>query len=283
MNWIVVKRLPLDQDIAPLAKLLTARGFIYRVIEEQGQQVLSVQDPHLVEPLQQLIDQFLMGKIDLPTVGIPQNRPQQGIPFHATPVTLILIILSALGALLVETEMGQQWALWFTFQATNEQHRFVSLADTLTTGQWWRLLTPAFLHFGLFHVLFNSLWMWDLGRRVELALGKYNYLLLFATTAIVANLTQYFWNNDALFGGMSGVVYALVGFIWLRRQLTPQPLYAVPLSIIGFMLVWLLLCMSGFVDNFIDGSVANAAHVGGLFSGMLLGAVTGLYSRRKAV
>src|SRR5690606_25800074 len=125
----------------------------------------------------------------------------------------------------------------------------------------WRLLTPAFLHFGFFHLLFNSLWMWDLGRRLELGLGWKHYLLFVLCSAVTANLTQYMWGGSALFGGMSGVVYALVGFIWLRQRFDASPVFAVPKSIIAFMLVWLVLCMTGVVDYFIAGSVANAAHV----------------------
>lgn len=83
-----------------------------------------------------------------------------------------------------------------------------------------------------------------------------------------------------MFGGMSGVVYALVGFIWIRHKIAPHPLFAVAPGIIGFMLFWLVFCMTGIVDVFIDGSVANAAHLGGLISGMLLGAASGIHARQ---
>ena len=278
MNWIVVKYLPLEQDLTPLARFLSARGFIYRVSEEDGQQVLSVQDPQLVEPLTQLVEQFMRGEIDLPASAGGGSPREQGLSPFVTPVTLSLIMLSVIGALLIMTDYGQQFALLFTFQGVVDD-QFISLRDSLAAGEYWRLLTPAFLHFSFFHVLFNCLWMWELGRRVELGLGKFAYLAFFIVTAVAANLAQYFWGGGGVFGGMSGVVYALVGFIWLRRQLTPNPLYALPLSIIGFMLVWLVLCMSGIVDKFIGGSIANAAHVGGLFAGMLLGAISGFYVR----
>ena len=137
-----------------------------------------------------------------------------------TPITLILILLSGIGALLTHTEMGRVWGMWFyLLDVAPDLRSFMSLNETLASGQFWRLITPAFLHFGLFHVLFNSLWMWDLGRRLELGLGKSRYVLFFVITAIVANLTQYFWESSPWFGGMSGVVYALGGFLWISQRL----------------------------------------------------------------
>lgn len=281
MNWIVVKSLPLNQDLSQLLQHLTARGVVFRVSEKEGRQLLAVQDPQLVEPLAQLVDEFLQGNLDLPKAELKRESQPKGISPWATPVTLLLIVLSALGALMIETEAGQQWAVWFTFLALDDQYQFVSLTDTLVSGQLWRLLTPVFLHFGLFHILFNSLWMWDLGRRVELAQGKFQYIVFFVLTAIASNIVQYIWGGAGLFGGMSGVVYALVGFIWMRQRFAPHPLLAVHSSIIGFMLFWLVLCMTGIVDKFMDGSVANAAHLGGLLAGMILGVVSGLGKRQR--
>lgn len=286
MNWIAVKHLPLDQDLTELTRFLHRRGLAFRVTEESGRQVISVQDPHFVEPLGQLIDDFLRGEIQLPSEDPARDRqpdPQpQGIPFWTTPITLVLIVLSGIGALLTRSESGQVWALWFLLvDVAPDLRSFMSLEDTLAGGQVWRLITPAFLHFGLFHFLFNSLWMWDFGRRLELGLGRGGYLVFFIVTAVAANLTQYFWEASPWFGGMSGVVYALVGFLWVRPRFAPHPLFTVPASIIGFMLFWLVLCMTGIVDQFIDGRVANAAHVGGLVAGMILGALSGMQARNK--
>lgn len=282
MTWITVKYLPLDQDLRQLTQFLSARGLAYRVSEENSQQVLSVEDPALVEPLTELVEQFLRGNLELPEHKPQQQMRDPTLPLSATPVTFGLILLSVLGALFGSTEEGQAWAVRFTFQAVDEQYRFVSLSDTLAAGEFWRLLTPAFLHFGFFHILFNSLWLWDLGRRLELSLGGIHYMLFFVITAVAANVAQYWWSGAALFGGMSGFVYALVGFIWLRQRLVPHPLLAVPPGIIGFMLFWLVLCMTGVVDYFIGGSIANAAHLGGLIAGIILGVVSGLNAKGAA-
>jgi GlpG protein len=267
-NWIQVTRLPLEQNLAPLSRFLHSRGLVHRIREDRGEQLVEVVDPAVVDPLRQMIDEYLAGQVELPE-AVPEVRAAAPAlsPFH-TPLSLLLIILSGLGCLLVMVESLNRWIVVFSFQSVDlRTMTFQPLSQGILAGEIWRLLTPAFIHFGFFHFLFNSLWVWDLGRRLELGLGRLHYLAFFVVTAIAANLAQYLWGGSGLFGGMSGVVYALVGYIWVRQYLAPHPLFAVPKGILLFMLAWLLLCMSGLVDYFIGGSVANAAHLGGLAAG----------------
>lgn len=278
MNWIAVKYFPLEQDLSVLSNHLRERGLQHRIAEENGQQCLAVLDASVVPALQEFLDQYAQGQVDLrsatttPPTAVP-DAPTLIEQAAQAPVVICLIILSALGALLIETAAGNAWLHYFTFQDFVGA-RYIPLGESLGRGEIWRLLTPAFLHFGIFHVLFNSLWMWDLGRRLEFFLGRWHFLLFFAVTAVASNVAQYFWSGSANFGGMSGVVYALVGFIAVRQRLAPHPLVAVPTALIGFMLFWLVLCMTGAVDYFISGSVANAAHVGGLVAGCVYAFLT---------
>lgn len=283
LNWITVKHFPIDQDLRPLSHYLRERGLHHRISEEDGQQCLSVLDAAVIPALQEFLTHYEQGQVELevteaPNAGINHRPPNLLEQAMQVPVVTILIVLSGLGALAT----GTHWMPYFTFLGV-EGNRFIPLADTLATGEIWRLLTPAFLHFGIFHVLFNSLWMWELGRRLEFLLGRWNFLLFFIVTAIAANLAEFFWSGHAGFGGMSGVVYALVGFIAVRQRLAPHPLVDVPRGLIGFMLVWLVLCMTGVVDYFISGSVANAAHLGGLIAGVLYALLTkNLYAQFDA-
>lgn len=276
MNWITVKHFPLDQDLTGLSQYLQARGLVHRITEENTSQCLAVVDPEVIPALQDFLQQLEDGRAQLPTPreqlsavatayspGADTSLVSQA--FY-TPVVVCLIVLSALGALVVTTEAGRAFLHLFSFQDFND-YQYIPLAESYARGELWRLLTPIFLHFGIFHFLFNSLWMWDLGRRLEILQGRWGFLLFVVATGVVSNITQYWWSGASNFGGMSGVVYALVGFIAVRQRLNPHPLVAVSPALIGFMLFWLVLCMTGVVDYFIAGSVANAAHLGGLVAG----------------
>ncbi len=285
MNWIAVKHFSLDQDLRELSHYLRSRGLQHRITEEQGQQCLWVVDETVIPALQEFLAQYSQGAINLdepfrepsPTVASRYLSPSLMQQALQVPVVIVLILLSALGAFLVES--GSALIHWFSFQDFTTT-RLVPLADSLAVGELWRLLTPIFLHFGIFHVLFNSLWVWDLGRRLEYLMGTWAFLLFVIATGIVSNLAQFLWSGSPAFGGMSGVVYALVGFIAIRQRIAPHPLVAVAPALIGFMLFWLVLCMTGVVDYFISGSVANAAHLGGLIAGAMYALVTKNFYRR---
>jgi len=267
-----------------LSSYLRERGLQHRITEENGQQCLAVVDAAVIPALQEFIDQYAQGQVELHPAATTNTQPVHNEPSliaqaAQVPVVICLIILSGLGALLIESNLAKSWIHYFTFQDFSG-NTYIPLSESLARGEIWRLLTPAFLHFGIFHVLFNSLWMWDLGRRLEFFLGRWHFLLFFVITAVASNVAQYFWSGSSNFGGMSGVVYALVGFIAVRQRLAPHPLVAVAPALIGFMLIWLVLCMTGAVDYFISGSVANAAHVGGLVAGVAYALATkNLYRR----
>jgi GlpG protein len=134
-------------------------------------------------------------------------------------------------------------------------------------GQIWRLLTPAFLHFGILHILFDLWWLYDLGRAVEARKGSWTLLGVVLLAAILGNLAQYLWSGSN-FGGMSGVVYALFGYIWIKGRLRPEEGLDLPPVIVWFMLGWLVACMTGFL-----GPIGNAAHLIGLLTGIALAAL----------
>jgi len=289
LNWIAVKYFPLDQNLSALSSHLQERGLQHRITEENRQQCLAVLDSAVVPALQEFIEQYTQGQVELPPVTAIQKADSHREPTLAqqaiqAPVVICLIILSGLGALLIESDLRNAWLHYFTFQDFIFRDfagiTYTPVSESLATGEIWRLVTPVFLHFGVFHVLFNSLWMWDLGRRLEFFLGRWHFLLFFVVTAIASNVAQYTWSGSSTFGGMSGVVYALVGFIAVRQRIAPHPLVAVSNALIGFMLVWLVLCMTGAVDYFIGGSVANAAHLGGLLAGAVYALLTKNVYRR---
>ena len=134
--------------------------------------------------------------------------------------------------------------------------------ESLLDGQLWRLVTPMFLHFGLLHVLFNVWWMLDLGRMVESRLGSLRFLGLIMFISMPSHLVQgYFFGPT--FGGLSGVVYGLLGYVWLRSKRDPHCGLELHPQTMMFMLIWLVLGF-GVLKN-----IANGVHVAGLVMGLL--------------
>ncbi len=154
-----------------------------------------------------------------------------------------------------------------------------SLAWVLDQGEYWRLFSPALIHFGGFHLVFNALWLWEFGRRIEQIDGKLRLLILVIGAGIAANLAQYFFSSP-LFGGMSGVIYALLGYMVVIDKLSAKPKFLLPTGIVVFMLVWLALGFTQFTEWLGLGSIANAAHSVGLLSGVAIALLTKLLFRR---
>ena len=136
-------------------------------------------------------------------------------------------------------------------------------------GQLWRLVTPMFLHFSIFHIVFNMLWTWELGRIIEWQQGAWLLAALIFGISMVSNLAQYLVSGP-LFGGMSGVIYGLFGYIWIQSLTNPRFRIRLNPVIIKLMLGWFVLCWSGLLERFFGLAVANTAHSAGLASGVVM-------------
>jgi len=138
-------------------------------------------------------------------------------------------------------------------------------------GEIWRLATPMFLHFTWLHIIFNMMWLHTLGSIIEQKKGGIKYLLIIFTIAVLSNLVQYLMQYIFVspnFGGMSGVVFGLVGYVWMKMKFSPHEGIGLDPMNINIMLIWLVVCMTGLV-----GPIANGAHLGGLVVGLILGYV----------
>lgn len=133
----------------------------------------------------------------------------------------------------------------------------------VSRGQIWRLISPVFLHLSLLHLLFNMMWFKDLGYLIENTFGKYFLLKFIFLSGIISNLMQYFVSGPK-FGGMSGVLYGMLGFIWVYKKINNDFQYSLPKFDISMMIGWFFLCMTGVL-----GPIANTAHGGGLVVGLL--------------
>ena len=149
----------------------------------------------------------------------------------------------------------------------------ISNAEILRTWQIWRYVTPIFIHFNALHILFNMSWLRTLGSAIEFVRGTRRFLALVLFIAIVSNVAQLLLNGPA-FGGMSGVDFGLIGFMWMRGKTQPHQGLALPQEQVVMSMLWMLLCIGGAF-----GPIANAAHVAGLVAGMLVGARTAIWKK----
>ena len=157
---------------------------------------------------------------------------------------------------------------------------FLSFNDTFTNNhEWWRLLTPMFIHFSFAHLSFNCLWIYVLGPKIETYDGHFLFIVLIVFTSISANFAQYFFSGPSLFGGLSGVIYGMLGYCMTIEFEDQQERYHLPPALYLFMIVWLILGFIGILDLFGFGSVANFAHLGGLISGIIFAMITTTYKK----
>ncbi len=184
-------------------------------------------------------------------------RNEWASPWRRRPVTVVMIAASVLMFLHVG-------------DLPYEDLQF-SLPE-IVQGQVWRLVTPIFLHFGLLHIVFNMFWLYDLGSLIERRLGSVLFALVALLIAVGSNFAQYLATGPG-FGGMSGVVYGLFGYAWVRGRLDPTSgLYLRP-DIAFWMMAWFVLCAMGVISN-----VANWAHGIGLLVGAALGCLPHLWN-----
>lgn len=140
-------------------------------------------------------------------------------------------------------------------------------------GEVWRLLTPAIMHGSFLHLLFNMLWLKDLGSLIESRQGWLTFLLLAVAFAAFSNFGQYLIAGPR-FLGMSGVIYGLFGYVWMRGRLDPRSGLFMDPNTVVFMLIWFVLCFTPLMGN-----IANTAHAVGLGAGVAWGAITGYFRR----
>lgn len=153
------------------------------------------------------------------------------------------------------------------------------LFTSIRQGEVWRLITPVLLHGNLLHILFNMLWVWVLGRPIEMRIGPLRTLILSLAVGVGSNTIQYLMTGP-FFLGYSGIVMGLAGFIWMRERLAPWEGYPLNRPTIFFIAlfigaIFILQVGTFFIQIFTNytftPNIANSAHIAGGIIGALLG------------
>jgi membrane associated rhomboid family serine protease/Tfp pilus assembly protein PilF len=150
-------------------------------------------------------------------------------------------------------------------------HWGANFGPLTVSGQWWRLLTCVFIHGGLLHIAFNMWCLWDLGRLAESVYGHWTFACVYLITGLSASLASVIWNPSILSVGASGAIFGIAGALISSFYLGE---FSLPREAMSGMLRSVVMFV-GY--NLFFGAVIartdNAAHIGGLLMGLLLGAL----------
>lgn len=138
-------------------------------------------------------------------------------------------------------------------------------------GQWWRLATSMFVHFGIIHIGLNMWCLWNLGRAAEILMGRFSYLLAYFASGIFGSIASVYWTPMAAGAGASGAIFGMAGvlvtFVYLKKTPAHLQVNKKMLGSLGTFIFYNLV-----IGASIPG-ISNAAHVGGLVMGAVVGAL----------
>ncbi|MCP5357479.1 MAG: rhomboid family intramembrane serine protease [Pseudomonadales bacterium] len=276
----------------PLAAI-AEYGIQFRVNEESGSQVIWVNTQDDADKVVQALARWEQlreeGVIADPAPGngslgayFPFSRllREMAAAFLMAPVTMLLILAAVIVALVSSLGSDLQPVRDFFYPAFVINPGSSAVLQLLGQIDSMRLfiqtLTPVLLHFGAIHIVFNSLWIWQFGRMIERTQSSLLYLVVVLWIAFFSNATQYLWTLTPNFGGLSGVVYGLLGYIWMWQLVMPYGRLRLPPAMIGVLLLALVL-----MEVLASSWIASAAHVGGLVAGMIAGLLTAGISKLR--
>ena len=192
--------------------------------------------------------------------------PREG--FYITPIIMNLNILIFI--IMVFSGLG-----FISFKPVDLLAWGANFKPVTTNGQWWRLLTSTFLHGGLMHLIANMYGLLFVGIFLEPRLGKAKYAIVYIATGIIASVASLYFHAPTVSIGASGAIFGLYG-VFLALLLTkifPKDLSKV------FLTSTLIFIGYNLLMGFAGAGIDNAAHIGGLASGFIIGLI--LYPQLK--
>jgi rhomboid protease GluP len=184
-------------------------------------------------------------------------------------ITLTQVIFGANIAVFLATALASGSAINISGEVNF--HYGANFGPYTLSGEWWRLLTYMFLHGGAMHIFFNMWCLWDLGRLCESLYGRWTFAAVYLITGVAGGLASIAWNPKVLSVGASGAIFGLAGALIASFYLGEFSLPRVAISGTLRSLVIFAVFNLGFGQLF--GGIDNACHIGGLVSGLILGAL----------
>jgi GlpG protein len=276
-----------------ISRLLLAQGIHNQVEPEDGPRwALWIHAEEDLDRARQLLTSFRANPDDPayrqtsarppePSAPAPPPRaraPRRPVPSDASGMEMLpfltLVLLFLCGAVALVTQLGNH-ELVRRLQIAEVPFRWglswELFLPEVRRGEVWRLFTPALLHFGWAHLLFNCWVLWDLGQLIEHRQGWRKLLLLVVVLGVASNLGQYL-EGGPRFGGFSGIIYGLLGFVWMMGRYHPTAGMGLHPQTVVMMLVWFVICLTPALGL----PVANTAHGVGLVAGVVWGRLEAL-------
>jgi len=181
-------------------------------------------------------------------------------------VTLTLVFLNVL----IYAAMGLSGVSWTEPSIMHAIRWGADFGPLTLSGDWWRLFTSTFVHFGIIHIAFNMWCLWDLGRALELYMGRRAFGVTYLLSGLMASLVSVAWNPWRVSAGASGAIFgvagAFVSYLYLKKTPIDRGVARQKLKSLAIFIGYNLLRGAG-------GGIDNSAHMGGLVAGLILGAV----------
>jgi len=281
-----VLEVPEEVDLNQFSRLLWQQKISHRFHHVDGVQVMTVARQDQVMTTANLFRQWQAGEIrpteqDSISVGGYFNPREMlgniGMAFLRAPATLLLIGVCIILAFIAPLNAMNDLVRSMLFPDFSYGTRMIVMdrvVENFSLVQFWKMITPILLHGGLVHLAFNMLWLWEFGRRIEFVQPSWALLLLIVTIALFSNTVQFLYGGSIYFGGMSGVVYGLFGYIWMWQLFDSRKGLSLPGPLIFFFILSLVIMTAIDLDF-----IADEAHIGGILSGVLYGATTATISR----
>lgn len=160
------------------------------------------------------------------------------------------------------------------YDPINQALQIQYLSELQQNGQWYRIFGPNFMHGSAEHIVMNLCWWWLFASHIEHLFGTRRLVLIFIIASVFANCAQLIVTGPN-FLGLSGINYAIFGFMWWIDFLRPKWGLGMPTGLVAVMLLWIVV---GYADVFAI-PFANEAHLFGLIAGCLMALLFHKYSR----
>ena len=189
---------------------------------------------------------------------------QSGFANKATPATFALLGIN-IAVFVVMVALGVSI---FDPDAQQVLHWGADYGPYTLGGEYWRLVTSMFVHFGIIHIFGNMWCLWSLGRLAERLLGSPSVIGIYLLTGVGASLSSLSWDPMRVSAGASGAIFGIAGALitalyYGKHNLPPESVRRLLGYVVKFSILNLLFGLRGHVDNM--------AHLGGLVTGLLIG------------